>query len=479
MKIGLVTFGLPPEYNRKVEGARGESEIEGLLDKTGHDLIRLHIHTARELSDGVSHLRTQGADCLIIVLSHWTRIALIVNLVRSMGLATALYARTTGGFNGVTALTAASAALREIPHSRSTDFHARFKEGMQEEILQWVEGAAAYTEMRKSRLMCWGGGYGANMPYTRSDPDFLESRLVAEVMTEQEVVLTDKADRILAEESAKTEAFLNWLDANGLRIDYSETMCTHESVRRQTALYLAARERLSELEDENIRGVSIKCHFELSTTHWGCTACMLPAFLPFPEGPDGSEIVIPVACEGDLNGLVSLLMLHAVNPDVPPLFGDFVEYNKDFTLLRNCGASSVYWAGASNDPAESLSKTRLLPNMHGKSGAAVHYETPEIDTVTACRLFRLHGNFHVIVAAGRVLGEREDSRYTDPWPHTRIEFGVDSDLLFQAYPCNHSSITRGDFTRQIEWICRFAGIQCHVMSSNEDAKSFLHDLYSV
>lgn len=479
MKIGLITFGLPPEYNRKVEGTRSEAEIEGLLDKTNHDLVRIHIHTARELADGISQLKAHGAECLIIVLSHWTRIALIVNLVRSMGLATALYARTTGGFNGVTALTAASAALREIAHSRSTDFHARFRDGMQEEILQWVEGAAAYTVMRKSRLMCWGGGYGANMPYTRSDPDFLESRLVAEVMTEQEVVLTEKADRILAEESTKTETFLNWLDANGLRIDYNDTMCTHDSVRRQTALYLAARERLSELEDENISGVSIKCHFELSTTHWGCTACMLPAFLPFPEGPGGSEKVVPVACEGDLNGLVSLLMLHAVNPDVPPLFGDFVEYNKDYTLLRNCGASSVYWAGASNDPAESLSRTRLLPNMHGKSGAAVHYETPEIDTVTACRLFRLHGDFHVLAAAGRVLGEREDSRYTDPWPHTRIKFGVDSDLLFQAYPCNHSSITRGDFTRQIEWICRLAGIQCHVMSSNEDANSFLRGLHKI
>lgn len=478
MKIGLITFGPPPEYNRKVAGTHGPTDIEKRLGRRDHALIRIHIHTAGELSEGVNGLRAQGAECLIIVLGQWTRIALIVNLVRSTGLPTALYARTTGGFNGITALTAASAGLREIPHSRSSDLHARFKEGMEEEMLGWVDAAAAYAAMRESRLMCWGGAYGANMPYTRSDPDWLESRLVAEIMTEQEVVLTDKADRIFADESAKTETFLKWLGTNGLQIHYQDTMCTHESVRRQIALYLAARERLSELESENIRGVSLKCHFELSTTHWGCTGCMLPAFLPFPHGPGGIEKVVPVACEGDLNGLVSLVMLHAVNPDVPPLFGDFVEFNKDYILLRNCGSSSVYWAGASNDAAQSLSRTQFRPNMHGTSGAAVHYETPEIDTVTACRLFRLKGKFHVFAAAGRVLGESEDSHYPDPWPHTRIQFPFDSDLLFQAYPCNHSSVTRGDFTRQIEWICRFAGIPCHVMGSDEDVRGFLRDLNS-
>jgi L-fucose isomerase-like protein len=200
---------------------------------------------------------------------------------------------------------------------------------------------------------------------------------------------------------------------------------------------------------------------------------MLPAFLPFPVGPDGSQRVVPVACEGDLNGLVSLLILHAVNPDVPPLFGDFVEYKKDYVLLRNCGSSSVYWAGASADPAVSFPRTDFLSNIHGKTGAAVHYETPAIDTITACRLFRLRDKFHLIVLPGRVLAENDSSAYKDPWPHTRVKFGVDPDVLFQVYPCNHSSLTRGDFTREIEWIGRFANIPVHVLRSTDDAERLL------
>ena len=143
MKIGFITFGLPPEYNRKTAGTPGPSDIENRLIQRGHDLIRFHIHTAGELSEGVNGLRAQSAECLVVVLSQWTRIALIVNLVRSAGLPAALYARTTGGFNGITALTAASAGLREIPHSRTSDLHARFKEGMEQEMLAWVDAAAA------------------------------------------------------------------------------------------------------------------------------------------------------------------------------------------------------------------------------------------------------------------------------------------------------------------------------------------------
>jgi L-fucose/D-arabinose isomerase len=476
MKIGFVSFGPPPEYNRKVANAGGPSEIETLLGDRGFQLIRVEIRTAGDLSQGMDRLKSEGAECLFAVLSHWTRISLVVNLVRSMELPAALYARTTSGYNGITALTAASAGLREISHTDTTDLHTRFKDGMEPEMLEWVEGVTAWRLMRKSRLMCWGGSYGANMPYTRSDPEWLESRLVAEVMTEQEVVLTDIADRILADESPRLERFVDWLMDSGLKVEYDERMCTPETVHRQTALYLAARDRLSELAGENIHGVSLKCHFELSTTHWGCTGCLVPAFLPFPEGPEGKQMVIPVACEGDLNGLVSLLMLHSVNPEVPPLFGDFVEYNSEYVLLRNCGSSSVYWAGDSNDPYESLSKTTLLPNMHGTTGAAVHYETPVIDSITACRLFRLRGEFHVFTAAGEVVGETEDSRYTDPWPHTRLRFPFDSDLLFQAYPCNHSSITRGNWTRQIEWICRLAGIRCHNIESDDDIRNLLQEI---
>ena len=83
----------------------------------------------------------------------------------------------------------------------------------------------------------------------------------------------------------------------------------------------------------------------------GCTECLTPAFLPFGLDAEGARPVLPLACEGDLNGLVSLVLLHFLNPGVPPLFGDLVYYGEDLILMRNCGASSVYWAGHVPGPA--------------------------------------------------------------------------------------------------------------------------------
>lgn len=156
MKIGFVTFGLPPEYNRKIVGDQPENLIDDWLYRKGYELLRINIHTAEELRQGIDSLRSNHVGCLVIVLKHWTRIALVAKLIRCIDVPAGLYARTTGGFNGITALTAVSAVLREISHSRTADTHARFKEGMEEELLQWVDGIAAYARLRESRLLCWG-----------------------------------------------------------------------------------------------------------------------------------------------------------------------------------------------------------------------------------------------------------------------------------------------------------------------------------
>lgn len=472
MNIGIVFFKLPPDYNRSFDNAVVSRRLEERLLEKGHCQVSAEVSSPEDVERAAELLRGEHAGCVIFFFRHWTRIALAVALSRTLDLPIALYAQTGGGFNGTASLTAVSAVLRETPSGEGKYGHERFMEGMEDELCDWVDSAVAFSLLRESRLMCWGGFYGADMPYTRSDPDWLESRIIREVMTEQESVLTTKADEMMASGNPRVKAFIDWLMRSGVTISEDGKMVTGKSLSRQAALYLAARERLSELGGENIRGVSLKCHFELSTKLWGCTGCFLPAFLPFSESGGSHSEVIPVACEGDLNGLVSLMMLHAVNGKVPPLFGDFVEYGKEYVLMRNCGASSVYWAACSDNPADCLEKTELLPNMHGKSGAAVHYETPATESVTLLRIFRLKGEFRAFIGRARVLGENESSRYPDPWPHTRLDFSTDNGILFQTYPCNHASITMGDYTRQLEYLCGFAGIRTHRMDSNESLAGF-------
>jgi L-fucose isomerase-like protein len=203
----------------------------------------------------------------------------------------------------------------------------------------------------------------------------------------------------------------------------------------------------------------------------GCTACFLPAFLPFGEDSEGPRPVVPFACEGDLNALVSLLLLHSLNPGVPPLFGDLAAYRADHVLIRNCGAASVYWAARSPDPAACLPRVKIAPNTHGRSGGAVGFETPPGGPVTFARLFRRRGELVLFLGEGVVTEQPEGPRDEDPWPHTHLALPVDTHLLFKTVPCNHGSLTEGALAAAAQVLCAHAGIRivrCDDAGSLED-----------
>ncbi len=191
--------------------------------------------------------------------------------------------------------------------------------------------------------MLWGGSYAVKMDQLQDDFTKLKSFLVRDILLEDQYILISRAERIRSGQPQRIRAFLDWLRAMGLRITRDPKMVTDEALEKQTALLLAARDRLAELDDENIRGVSIKCQHEIYS-EYGVNACMLPAFLPFPENELGPQRVYPTVCEGDTKGLLTGMLLHAVNPAVPPAFGDLVSVGDDHVEFANCGAGSLFWA---------------------------------------------------------------------------------------------------------------------------------------
>ena len=481
LRIGLVPFDLPPFYERGAKGGAKTSILPGLVAeleaRTGRRVELVEPLAGRQ--NGVStpadvelcarELRARGADCLLLDLFHWTRLALAVALLRELDLPSALLANTRGGWNGITAVTAISGSLRETAQPRNLRRVERFRDTQPQEVLDWLQGIAAYAALKRSRLLEWGGGYGADMPFSRGDPAALEAALVREVLAEDQLVLVERARAIQSGDPRRLERFVRWLEQSGVRILPDGGRLTSASLGLQVALYLAARDRLAEMEGEDIAGVAIKCHYELSIAPVGCTACFLPAFLPYPEDAEGPRAVVPTACEGDLYGLAGLAILHAVNPRVPPLFGDLAMIEREYVLLRNCGASSAHWAGG-------LDRLEVRPNLHGKSGGALHYETPAEPEVTFARLFRTPAGLALMLGEGEVAAETPESSFPDPWPHTRLRLPADPGLFFRAAPCNHGSLTRGSLARPLEALARQAGLA--VVRCDDDAalRSYLEAL---
>ncbi len=501
---GIVTYSHPPVYHTTAEREKyvksEYAKLSNFLKDNGFSVAaplselrkssgysRFGIGDVSDLEFCVNYLRSNGAKCLVVQLNQWTRISLITALIKELDLPTALYANSDGIYPGEVTASAAAASLFEVFPSRNCSLLERFRDSEKEQFLSWLKGVGALQNMRSSRVIIWGGYYGADIPYTRDDDAAIENNFIKEAIPEQEMVIIQKANDILKKEPARIDGFLEWLNKNKVEIKYDNSMLTHDALRFQISQYFAARDRIMELKDENIRGVTIKCHFEVSTNCIGCTECLIPAFLPFGTDSESLKSSIPVGCEGDLKGLLTSMMLQFINPMVPPLFGDVITFNKDYTMISNCGSASVYWAGRSNNPEVSLPKVKLLPQVHGKSGSAVHYFTPEDlpeiggqyskpgnegpqSVVTYARLFRINRKYFMYLGLGRIT--QSGGTHGRVWPVTKVHFNTDPYLLFKTSPANHGSLTEGDITREIEYFCKYAGVEVVRCDDNKSLEDF-------
>jgi L-fucose isomerase-like protein len=335
----------------------------------------------------------------------------------------------------------------------------RFREWAKEDMIPWLRGVAAVTRLKTSRILSWGGAYGANIPYTRDDDALLEDLFVREITIESEDVITYAALEMLKSESGRVKSFYDWLIEKGTKIEFDNKMLTRDSLNLQIAQYLAAKDRLAELSDDRIAAVSIKCHFEVSTSCLGCTECLIPAFLPFGEDNEGKKSIVPVACEGDTKGALTEAILHMLRPEVPPLFGDLIVHTNEHITIANCGSSSVYWADRSGTP-EALAKVSILPQLHGRSGGAIRYLSAPGE-VTAARLFRLRGKYYMYMGVGKIHDQREYTKSTHGihWPQSLLTFeDVDHYDIFKTIPSNHMVLTSGNIIEELGHFCRYHGL---------------------
>jgi L-fucose/D-arabinose isomerase len=496
LKAGIVSFSHAPVYASTEElekfVRREHDALRVVLEKAGIEVVhplddlrarglaagaaaRYGISTAADLDFCVDALRAAKVDCLVISVAKWPRIALISALVTALDVPTALYASTHPDSVGEVTAGAAAASILEMAPTRNSLLLERFRDTENGRLLAWIRGAGALRKMLGGRLLMWGGAFGADVPCTRDDEAALENRLIREILVEQEVVLVDGARRIEREQPKRIDEFLAWLRKNKVTIKPDGKMLTDAVLRFSAGHYLAAKDRIASMADENILGVSVKCHFETSTDCVGCTLCLVPGFIPFGADSEGPRPAYPVACEGDLKALLTMVMLHQVNPAVPPLFGDTIWFRKEGLLLSNCGSSSVWWAGRSSDPSVTLPRVSLMPQLHGKSGSSVFSVTPAGGPVTYARLYRVRGRYYMYLGAGVVPPEAKQVDRAPGWPQTQVSFGTDPYLLYATSPSNHGCLTEGDVTAEVEAICRAAGIGVVRCDSNESMTRHLEE----
>ena len=412
-----------------------------------------------------------GAGGVIAGLWHWTESNLVTAMVREAKRPLLLYADDDPAWAGTTCVTSVGASLWESAVNEYALNHTRLK-GDVEKVKAWARAVEAVDKLSKKSLLLWGAPYTLGMEHLMDDLPRLK-RIVGDFIMLDQYVLVKKADKLLSDERlrVRVEEFYDWLTSK-TEVQFDSTMLTQEALRRQIALYLAAKESFA--EHENVSAVSIKCQPELSEVY-GVTACLIPALFPFNADAEGEKEVIPATCEGDVKGTISSALLFYLSGK-PPLFGDIKYVDDEMVMIANCGASSLYYARLSENPEENLRATTLQGQCQGASGGALTYRTPKA-TFTVARLVRKGGEYFLLyfLAEGVEITEEIESKlkWGKQWPHTAIKNPLDKETFISAMGANHLSLVPGDHREELRFVARLWGVKAVNMEDGSEVKSIL------
>ncbi len=496
-KIAIVTFtddrdvGVSNPQVEKMLKARQE-DLKDFLGKNSIEAIDL-LSKGKDVDDGWYGIRnikdiqrivkiSNDAEVEAVIIGAWTWSPpmLIMEFVRRINKPFMYYTENDPMSGNLSQFSAACSSLMEWGVNRYALLNER-NFGNRSEMLKWVRAVSAISRMRESAMMLWGGTYAVKMEQLQDDVPKLKSFLIRDILSEDQYILVNRAEKMIKNNPSRIKGFKDWLQKNGMKITYDERMLTNEAFIKQTALLLAARDRLKEYEAENICGVSIKCQPEIYS-EYGVNACTLPAFLPFPVNEEGPQKVYPTVCEGDIKGLLTSMMLNFLNPGVPPAFGDLVSAEDDYIEFANCGAGSLFWAANSIQAKDALKNTAAVANIHGCSGAAFSYCGKASPEITVARLTRIHGEYYMQFGKGKALDSEEflkkklgsdfGGHLGSTWGKVTVDLGVRAENFVKVIGANHLSATLGDFTSEIEIFCRYAGIDTLRLDSDMEMENF-------
>jgi len=490
--LALLTFTDPRKTSLSIERERALMEkhqnLINELKKEGFEVLDVNkelkkyeafekgqnfgIDDKDEVFEASKFINSNEVSGIILGLWHWTESNLVTLLAKETNKPLLLYADDDISWAGTTCVTSVGASLWESAVNFYALHHVRLK-GDLEKLKAWGRAVEAIAKLSKKSLLVWGAPYTLGMEHLMDDLPRLK-RFIGDLLLLDQYLIVRKADSMLSDEKkrVKVEEFVDWLNKKA-KVKYDNVMLTQEALRRQIAIYLAAKEIYEEYKSE-VAGVSIKCQPELSEVY-GVTACLIPALFPFNLDVKGEKEVIPATCEGDIKGTISSILLYYLSGK-PPLFGDIKYVDDELILIANCGASSLYYARLSENPEENLRYTTIQGQCQGKSGGALTYRTPKT-TLTITRLIRINGEYYLLYFLGEGVEISEEIeqklKWGKQWPHTAIKNPLDKNTFLQIMGANHLSAVPGDYREELRFIAKLWGIKAINLAEKEEVKEIL------
>ena len=218
----------------------------------------------------------------------------------------------------------------------------------------------------------------------------------------------------------------------------------NELTEEQIYKVAALSEKLSSLMTENkLTALAIRCWPEFAS-EFGISPCAAMSIL------QGQGMIL--ACEGDVDGAVSMIAQRALGGDSPYLF-DFSQINmeEDYALLWHCGVAPYnLWDGKC--------KRSLSTYFAGGKGVTADFVLKDGD-VSIVRFDSVGTEYRLFLASGEVFPMEKELRGT----YMKARFNKPVTDIFQAVIDNgiahHASVVYGKFTEPFRVFAKIKGWQ--------------------
>ena len=463
-KVALMTFGDAREHEwENLFRELTELRHKGIREYFDNYPITLHAfddvaRTKDQIDAQVDELKATGAETFVVHIPCWTSPNLIVRGVQRMGLPTILISNKDAATHGTVGLLGAGGALDQIgyPHLRIRGSFDTTT--IADSALQFFRAASAVARLR-GKVFGLFGGRSLGIDSGTFDPMQWRRMFGVDVEHIDQLEIVRRAEMI-PDETAKE--MVAWLEKSTASVDYDGKRLTPKKLAFQASCYLATKEIIEEL---GLDFVAIKCMPDM-TNHY-IPQCLSAAFLPGTYDAQGNKQSIPMACEADGDGALTMEMLNLVSGGSPTLFGDLSYLNEETSTIYmpNCGAMCSWFAGRTDEPVDNLRHVELRPSFRPSGGANIYFRAAP-GPVTLARLFRRAGKYIMAIIYGEMIEPSPEeykifveARGSHQLPTAFVRVSLDFDALIDEYGSNHISGVAGYYVHELQHVCHLLDIE--------------------
>jgi len=463
-KVALMTFGDAREHEwENLFRELTEPRHKDIREYFDNYPLTLHsfddvARTKDQIDAQVDELKATGAETFVAHIPCWTSPNLIVRGVQRMGLPTILISNKDAATHGTVGLLGAGGALDQIgyPHLRIRGSFDTTT--IADSALQFFRAASAVARLR-GKVFGLFGGRSLGIDSGTFDPMQWRRMFGVDVEHIDQLEIVRRAEMI-PDEAAKE--MVAWLEKSTASVDYDGKQLTPEKLAFQARCYLATKEIIEEL---GLDFIAIKCMPDM-TNHY-IPQCLSAAFLPGTYDAQGNKQPIPMACEADGDGALTMQILSLISGGQPTFFGDLSHLDEENSTLYipNCGAMCSWYAGRSSQPDKNLSKIELRPSFRPSGGATVYFNAAP-GPVTLARLSRRAGKYVMVIFTGEAIELPPEAyqkfitaRGSHQLPTMFVHAALNFDELIAEFGSNHISGVAGLCVDELVHVCRLLDIK--------------------